>query len=166
MRRRSIMRILALAFAAIAMLAGCGKVVRYPNADPAAPTSRSVEVQAGVGLVFISGQTPQVASPQAEKFSVAYWGDTEAQTRTVFDKIEAQLKSVGLGLGDVVKLQVFLVGDPALQGRADAAGFAKAYAARFGTLTQPERPARTTVQVAALGQAGMLVEIDVIAARR
>jgi enamine deaminase RidA (YjgF/YER057c/UK114 family) len=141
-------------------------VTRYPNASPTSPTSRAVEVGPGTALVFVSGQTPEVAQPQAERYGAVYWGDTEAQSASVLQKIEAQLKSVGLTMGDVVKMQVYLVGDPAQQGRMDTAGFGRAYARHFGTAEQPARPARTTVQIAGLGLPGMLVEIDVIAARR
>jgi enamine deaminase RidA (YjgF/YER057c/UK114 family) len=34
----------------------------------------------------------------------------------------------------------------------------------FGTAEQPNRPTRSTIQIAALGRPGMLVEIEAIAA--
>lgn len=143
-----------------------GLVIRHPNADPASAASAAVEVRDGAAIVFVSGQTPEPAARDAPRFSASYWGSTEAQGLSVFAKIDSRLQSLGLSLGDIVKMQVFLVADPEPEGRADLAGFARAYARHFGTATQPLRPARTTLQVAALGAPGMLVEIDVIAARR
>jgi enamine deaminase RidA (YjgF/YER057c/UK114 family) len=72
---------------------------------------------------------------------------------------------MGLTFGDVVKMTVFLAGDPATGGRMDFAGFMEAYSQYFGTQEQPNRPARSTVQVANLVQPGMLVEIEIILAK-
>ena len=155
--------------AATLVRAGCAAtpatVLRVPNAAPDSPTSRAVEVPAALGTVYISGQTPEPLDASAALYSRAYWGDTQAQTQSVLRKVEASLKAAGLGLGDVVKMNVYLVGDPANEGRMDTAGFGKAYAEFFGSAAQPLRPARTTLQIAALGRPGMWVEIDVIAAR-
>ncbi|MDP1293871.1 Rid family hydrolase, partial [Klebsiella variicola] len=70
-----------------------------------------------------------------------------------------------LGLGDVVKMQVFLVGDPAKGGKMDFDGFMAAYREFYGTATQPNLPARSVMQVAGLVVPCWLVEIEVIAAR-
>jgi enamine deaminase RidA (YjgF/YER057c/UK114 family) len=48
----------------------------------------------------------------------------------------------------------------------DFAGFMKAYTQYFGTPEQPNLPARSAVQVAGLAAPGMLVEIEVILARK
>ena len=48
----------------------------------------------------------------------------------------------------------------------DFEGLMKAYSRHFGTATQPNLPARTTVQVVALPMPGALVEIEVVAARK
>ena len=52
-----------------------------------------------------------------------------------------------------------------MDNKLDFAGMNAAYAKFFGTPDQPNKPARTTVQVAALVAAGALVEIEVQAAR-
>jgi enamine deaminase RidA (YjgF/YER057c/UK114 family) len=62
-------------------------------------------------------------------------------------------------------MQVFLVGDPKLDGRMDFAGFMQGYSRFFGTAAQPNLPARSTMQVAALANPGFLVEIEVTAVR-
>ncbi len=63
-------------------------------------------------------------------------------------------------------MQVFLVGEPALDNRMDLDGFASSYGQFFGTKKQPHLPARTTIQVESLANEGMRVEIDAIAARK
>jgi len=66
---------------------------------------------------------------------------------------------------DVVKMTVFLVGDPAKNGKADTKGFMEAYTQYFGG-SQPNLPARAVVQVAGLSNPGWLVEIEVVAAKK
>jgi enamine deaminase RidA (YjgF/YER057c/UK114 family) len=65
----------------------------------------------------------------------------------------------------VVSVRVFLVGDPLLDNKLDFNGLNAAYAEYFGTAAQPNKPARTAVQVVALPAPGALVEIDLIAVR-
>ena len=55
--------------------------------------------------------------------------------------------------------------DPAKGNTMDFAGMMAPYTQFFGTPAQPNKPARSTVQVAALVARGALVEIDVVAAR-
>jgi enamine deaminase RidA (YjgF/YER057c/UK114 family) len=153
--------LLALSLAACQSTSG---VIRYPNTGPNAVTSKAVEVPAGHSLVFVSGNTPTPAKPDAAQYSPEYWGDTEAQSRAAFEKIDAALKEMRLTMADVVKVQVFLVA-PAGQTMADSAGFAKAFTKYFGAYSQNKLPARTVVTIAALGRPGMLVEIEVAAVR-
>ena len=47
----------------------------------------------------------------------------------------------------------------------DFAGMMRAYTERFGTAAQPNKPARSTMQVAGLVNPGWLAEIEVTAAR-
>jgi enamine deaminase RidA (YjgF/YER057c/UK114 family) len=152
----------------LSALAGCqavpgAGVTRYPN-GAGAVTSKAVEVAGAASLVFVSGNTPLPADPAAPEFSPAYWGDTEAQTASVLKKLAATLDELGLGMADVVKVQVFLVA-PRGAVLADLAGFGKGFGRYFGAASQGSLPARTVVTVASLGRPGMLVEIDVTAAR-
>ena len=128
------------------------------------PIAASVEVPAGSRIVYISGSVPDAVDPAAPAGSVQRFGDTEAQTRSVLRKIEAALKAHGLGLGDVVMMRVFLVAPPGEQ-RMDFAGMMRGYSAFFGTPQQPNKPARSTMQVAGLVDPGWLVEIEVTAAK-
>ena len=69
-------------------------------------------------------------------------------------------------MADVVMMRVLLVGDPAKEGKMDFPGMMEAYKTYFGTATQPNKPSRITSQVASLVQDGMLVEIEVQAAKK
>jgi enamine deaminase RidA (YjgF/YER057c/UK114 family) len=146
--------------------ASAGDVTRYPLPnDSAFPIALAVETAADTALIHHSGMVPEPANPDAERYSPAFWGDTEAQARSVFERMEASFATLGVGFGDVIKMTVFLVGDPANDGRMDFNGFMKAYTEYFGTEEQPNLPARSAVQVAGLAAPGMLVEIEVILAR-
>ncbi len=131
---------------------------------PEFPIAASVEVPPGSRLVYVSGTVPDPVDANAPASSVQRFGDTAAQTRSVLRKIEAQLREHGLALGDVVMMRVFLVAPPG-QERMDFAGMMTAYREFFGTATQPNRPARSTMQVSGLVDPGWLVEIEVTAAQ-
>ncbi|NNJ15105.1 hypothetical protein CSV86_007535 [Pseudomonas putida CSV86] len=129
------------------------------------PISQVVTVPASAKLTFVSGTLPDVADPKAPKGSIAAYGNTETQTLSVLNKLQAILKAQGLGLGDIVQLRVFLVGDPDKGGNLDFAGLQAAYTRFFATAEQPNKPTRTALQVVALPLPGALVEIEAIAAK-
>jgi enamine deaminase RidA (YjgF/YER057c/UK114 family) len=63
-------------------------------------------------------------------------------------------------------IHVYLGGDAAKDGKGDFAGMMAGYSQFSGTKDQPNKPARTTVQVVlTAGVRGALVEIDLIAVR-
>ena len=156
--------LLALLVLAPSFAAGAD-VVRHKIPNSNFPIAAAVEVPAGRTTVYLSGAVPPVANADQPATSIAAYGNTEAQTVAVLGRIKAQLKGLGLTMGDVVKMQVFLVGDPEQAGRMDFAGFMKGYVQFFGTEEQPNLPARSTMQVAALANPGFLVEIEVTAVR-
>ena len=101
-------------------------------------------------LVLVSGQG--ATDPDTGELAGAA---VETQTRQVFRNIRAILEAGGSDLSKVLRCGVFLV---------DLRDFEKmnaVYADVFGD----HRPARTTVQVAALPDPGLRVEIDAIAYR-
>ena len=149
---------------AAATAADAPGIVRYPIGT-SFPIARAVEIPAGFKLIFHSGFTPSPANPQAKEGTPEYWGDTKTQAMSAFQKMEASLKDMGLTFGDVVKMNVFLVGDPAT-GKMDFKGFMDAYTQFFGTPQQPNLPARSAVQVAGLASAGVLVEVEVVLAQK
>ena len=155
---------LCLLLATPALAAG-PEVVRHKPANSKFPIATAVEVPAGRTVVYVSGQVPAAIDPAAPADSVAAYGDTKAQTISVMNKIKGVLEGMGLTMGDVVKMQVFLAGDPAKEGKMDFAGFMEGYGQFYGTKEQPNLPARSTMQVAALVNPGVLVEIEVTAVR-
>jgi enamine deaminase RidA (YjgF/YER057c/UK114 family) len=130
------------------------QIKRTPIPNSSFPISVAVSVPAGAETVYFSGVLPESVD-----------ADTQAQTLSVLNRLKAALASEGLGFADVVSLRVFLVGDPKLDNRLDFKGLNASFGQFFGTAEQPNKPARTAVQVAALPLPGALVEIDLIAAR-
>lgn len=162
-----------LALTTFAILAGtatlapasAADVTRHPLPGSDFPIAQAVEVTAGTTIVYHSGMTPRPANPDAKQYSREFWGDTEAQTLSVFARLEESLEAKGLDFSNVVKMQVFLVGVPELDGTMDFQGMMRAYRKYFGTEEQPNLPARSAFQVAGLAAPGMLVEIEVVLVR-
>jgi enamine deaminase RidA (YjgF/YER057c/UK114 family) len=155
---------LAFLLLVVASNSPAADIVRRPS--PGFPIASSVTVPAGAELLFVSGTLADVANPGAPAGSVERFGDTATQATSVLAKLEKQLQAAGMSMGDVVKMNVFLVGDPKKGGAMDFEGLMQAYSRHFGTEAQKNLPARTTVQVAGLPLPGALVEIEVIAAKR
>jgi enamine deaminase RidA (YjgF/YER057c/UK114 family) len=160
---------LGLTLAAVAAVSGCGgkpaAVTRYKVPNSNFPIAMGVEIPAGNTIIFLSGMTPSVADDTQPKDSVAAYGDTKTQTLSALKKIDDALKSMGLGMKDVVKMQVFMAGDPNKGGKMDFPGMMEGYTQYFGTKDQPNLPSRSAMQVAALANPGFLVEIEVAAVR-
>ena len=135
--------------------------IERTSANPNSPIASSASLPADSRIFFISGTTPSPPDP-AKPDDL---GDTRQQTLSVLTKIKTQLESMGLGMGDVVKMTVFLVGVPDKDGRMDSAAMNEVFRTFFGTPEQPNKPTRSTVQVAALGRPTMYVEIEAIAAK-
>ena len=98
-------------------------------------------------LVFVAGQGG--TDPATGKMPA----DIEAQTEQCLRNVEAILTAAGSSLQHVLRCGVFLM---------DMGEFQRmngVYARMFGE----HRPARTTIQAAALPQPGLRVEIDCIA---
>ncbi|NIA53989.1 hypothetical protein HAV22_10070 [Massilia sp. TW-1] len=140
-------------------------IVRHKIPQSDFPIAQAVTLPPGTTLHFISGQVPPAVDKAADPNSLAAFGDTKTQTVGVLTKIKDILHGMGLAMGDVVKMQVFLVGDPGKNGRADVAGFMEGYTQFFGG-AQPNLPARAVIQVAGLSNPGWLVEIEVVAAKK
>lgn len=114
---------------------------------------------------YLSGQLASPVTPaDATKGIAADYGDTKTQAASIFNKIQVALKEQGLDMKDVVKMTVFLTADPKT-GKLDFPGLQASYTTFFGTAAQPNKPARSAVQVAALVAPWALLEIEVIAVR-
>ena len=117
-------------------------------------------------MLFVSGTLADVADPAAPAGSIERFGDTATQAKSVLGKIAKELESAGFTMEDVVKMNVYLVGDPRKGGGMDFEGLMQAYMKVYGLRPQEKSlPARTTLQVAGLPVPGALVEIEVVAAR-
>ena len=116
--------------------------------------------------LYLSGQLASPVTPaDPAKGTAAVYGDTETQRASALTKIQSLLKTEGLSMGDVVMMHVYLAGDPAKGGKLDFPGMMAAYLRFFGTKDQPNKPARSAMQVAALAAPWALVEIEVIAVK-
>ncbi len=159
----------ALALGAVAMPATAAEIVRHKNPG-AAIILQGVTVPAGAEILYLSGQLaapidPAKATAAPGTLAMADYGDTKTQTISTFTKIKAALAAHGYAMADVIKLTVFVAGDPALGGKMDFAGFNDGYKQFFGTAENPNLVARSTVQVAALAGPAYLVEIEATAAK-
>ena len=141
-------------------LAHAQEAVTRTYGSPTAVIASTASIAEGSKLVFISGTTPSPLDPAVPE----NLGDTRQQTLSVLTKMQATLAELGMDMGDVVKMTVFLVGVPELEGRMDSAAMNEVFRTFFGTAEQPNRPTRSTIQIAALGRPGMYVEIEAIAA--
>jgi enamine deaminase RidA (YjgF/YER057c/UK114 family) len=133
---------------------------------PSFPIATSVSVPAGSSMLFVSGTLADVVDDKAPAGSVERLGDTATQAKSVLDKIARELQSAGFAMTDVVRMNVYLVGDPRKGGTMDFEGLMRSYLEVYGPHVERKLlPARTTVQVAALPLPGALVEIEVVAAK-
>ena len=142
------------------------KIERVPMGNPDIPIAAAVVVPAGYDTVYISGHLAKIVKPDAPKGSMEMYGDTKTQTTSVLQQISEVLAGQRLTMADVVMVHVYLAGDPAKDGKMDFAGMNTAFAQFFGSKDQPLKPARSTVQVAALVVPGALVEIEAIAIKK
>lgn len=147
---------------AIGNAAWADEITRHPL--PNFPTSLAVEVPAGASTIYLNGVVPGIIDNKADPRSEAAYGNTAQQTANVLAEIEKRLKSLGLGMSDVVKMQVFLKA-PQGQNDMDFRGFSQSYLRFFDAKAGVKLPARSLLQTQGFANPGWLVEIDVIAAR-
>jgi enamine deaminase RidA (YjgF/YER057c/UK114 family) len=137
-------------------------VVRHPIPNSTFPIALAVQVPATATTTYVSGQVPPLVNKDADPQTPQAYGDVKTQTVGVLNRIKGILEGLGLGMGDVVKMQVFLVHDA--RAPMDFKAFMDGYTQFFGG-AQPNLPARTTVGVASLANPGFLVEIEVVAVK-
>jgi len=152
--------LLVVAFLAGALSASAQQIRRIPLPSSQNPTNADVPVSGAVwngDTLYMSGWL----DPDRKTNT-----DTKSQMVSMLKDIQKFLETQKLTLGDVVMMHVYLGGDPARDGKMDVRGMSAGYAQFFGTKEQPNKPARTTVQVVLPAAAsGGLVEIDLVAVR-
>jgi 2-iminobutanoate/2-iminopropanoate deaminase len=164
---RLIAAIITTGLAASAVTASAAEIVRHKFTPPVL-ILESVSVPAGADMLYLSGQVASpvdAAKPMSGAMTMADFGDTRTQTVSVLGKIKTILAAHGYKMSDIVKLTVFVAGDPAMGGKMDFAGMNDGFKQFFGTTDNPETVARSTVQVAALAGPAFLVEIEATAAK-
>jgi enamine deaminase RidA (YjgF/YER057c/UK114 family) len=153
--------------AALALCAFAVPADAQPVSRTGAPTSviaSTVTVPPGYTTYYISGTPSGPMNPDEVKNGAApKWGNTTWQTNDSLTKLEATLKTLGLTFADVVKATVFLVKAP--DGQLHFADMNAEFKKRFGSSGQPNKPARSTVEVT-LATPGALVEIELIAVKK
>jgi enamine deaminase RidA (YjgF/YER057c/UK114 family) len=149
-----------LALALIAPLTAAQNIKQIPLPASQNPSNADLPISGAVwagDTLYVSGWL----DPDRKTHT-----DTTSQTVGLIKDIQKFLESQNLTLGDVVMMHVYLGGDPAKEGKMDFAGMMAGYTQFFGTKEQPNKPARTTVQVVLpAGAGGALIEIDLVAAR-
>ncbi len=158
--------LLACAAALPAPAAAEGEVIRIQR-NPGAFILEAARVNAGADVIYVSGQLPSPidpAMPMSEVTSIEQMGDTRTQTISTLAKIRDILATQGFTMGDVVKLTLFVMADPAT-GEMDFAGVNQGFRQFFGTADNPNTVARSTFEVAGLVGPHYLIEIEAIAAR-
>ncbi len=125
--------------------------LEFINADLSPPLGPYSSIVRTGELFFTSG----IIAFDAENGAFAA-ADIGAQTEQVFDNLEAVLASAGVGLGDLVKITVYL------KNPSDVRMMNAVYEQRLGNF----RPARTTVPGADWGRDDILIEIDAVAVFR
>ena len=154
-------QILMMAVLAGANIAQAQVVVKHIQTDK---SPIATGVWAG-DTFYLSGQLASAITPaDPAKGTPADYGDTKTQSASIFAKIQAALKDQGLDMGDVVKMTVFLSADPK-SGKLEFAAMNSEFVKFFGTKEQPNKPARSAFQVAALVAPGAALEIEVIAVK-
>jgi enamine deaminase RidA (YjgF/YER057c/UK114 family) len=136
---------------------GTPAAIHRQYASPTAFYSKTIVIPPGYATIRLPGIIPD-ALPSGD-----FGGDTETQAENVFAKIAALLKEASANEGDVVAMTVYLAA-PTPGGNMDFDGMMRAYGRHYGSDAQPNRPVRSTVQVAGLVRPGVLVEIEVTAA--
>lgn len=147
------------------------QVVKIPTTPPGRILS-GASVGAKSDMLFLSGQLASpidISKPMTPatmaSLTMADFGDTKTQTISTLTKIKGLLASHGYAMGDIIKMTVFVAGDPAKGGKMDFDGMNAGFAQFFNTPENPTTVARSALQVAALAGPAFLVEIEVIAAK-
>lgn len=158
----------ALASATLALAAPAAAQVTRVQGNPQALILDGADVKAGTDLFYLSGQLASPVDPAksfAEVKSIEDLGDTKTQTISALKRIKDILEGRGYGMGDVIKLTLFVVADPKL-GKMDFAGVNEGFRQFFKTAENPVTVARSTFQVSALAGPYFLIEIEAIAAKK
>jgi enamine deaminase RidA (YjgF/YER057c/UK114 family) len=160
---KSLLTTLAVA-AMLGTAANAAEITRIGN-TPQGLILTGVIVPPGAEVFHLSGQLASPIDPSKPVTGVESFGDTKTQTISIFNKIKGILAAQGYAMSDIFKMTVFVTAAPGMDGKMDFAGFNAGYREFFGTAENPNKVARSTVQVAGLAGPNFLIEIEVTAAK-
>ncbi|WP_100407470.1 RidA family protein [Bacillus solitudinis] len=127
--------------------------------SPTSTISSSVAVPHNYNTLYFSGTVPSLKNTNGKTIYERY-GNTETQALSILEKFKIDLESKGLSMSDITYLRVYVVPDPALDGKIDFDGWFKAYSKYFNTKENPVKTARSTVGVEGLVNSDWLIEIE------
>ncbi|WP_227939679.1 RidA family protein [Alkalihalobacillus deserti] len=135
-----------------------GNAVKFFG-SAASSISSSVAIPHNYNTLYFSGTVPSVVDRNGATIYERY-GDTETQAISILEKFKADLEGKGLSMSDITYLRVYVVPDPALDGKIDYDGWFRAYAKYFNTDENSVKTARSTVGVEGLVHSDWLIEIE------
>ena len=155
------MRIKHLPLVAVALTVPLVAAAQTTTSKPDVPIPVGTPLPTGTSAFRWAGNTLYVSG--ALDPDLKTHTDTKSQAVGLITYLQKLLESQKLTLGDVVMMHVYLGGE---MGKPDFEGMMAGYTQFFGTKEQPNKPARTTVQVVLpAGARGGLIEIDLVAVR-
>lgn len=110
--------------------------------------SQAWRVDGAQTVVFLAGQVPLGADGQ-----LVGEGDFDAQARQTFENLRTVLEQAGAGFDSIVKVTVYLT---------DISRLAEYRRVKAEFITDPQ-PASTALQVPALAQPEIMIEVEAIA---
>ncbi len=121
------------------------------------PYADLVAVEPGSQLFYTWGVTASPRFKEIAKGGVENrYGDTYQQSYSVLSQLSHDLAEVGLSLRDVVNVRAYVVADP----EPDFDAWNRAFSEFFGTISNPNIPARTTLGISRLFLADYRVEVE------
>ncbi|MFY0593359.1 RidA family protein [Roseivirga sp.] len=122
---------------------------------------KGVKIPEGKSLYLASGIVATEIDASIPAGDRGRFGDTYDQSVSALKRIENYLSEEGLGLKDVVSMKVYVAPDPENDGKPDFQAWFKAYGEYFGTDSNPNKVARSTIGVYTLVDPNKFIEIEV-----
>ncbi len=121
------------------------------------PYADIVAVEPGSELFFSWGVTASPLMKEIARSSVENrYGNTYQQSYSVLSQLTSDLAEVGLSLRDVVNVRAYIVADP----EPDFDAWNQAFSEFFGTIENPNKPARTSLGITRLFHSDYRVEVE------
>ncbi|MFT4741060.1 MAG: enamine deaminase RidA (YjgF/YER057c/UK114 family) [Marivirga sp.] len=136
-------------------------VERFERSDAA--ILKGVYVPSNADMFFTSGLVAPIKDADAASGSNQQYGTTYEQSIGALNKVKETLDLKGFSLENIVFLRVYLAPDSS--GVIDFKSFFSAYDNYFKRYPNVPQIARATIGVHSLARAGLLVEVEAVAAK-